>query len=277
MIRRFMVGVNDVLDRDSRDAVLKAIADARSVARDVDARLGALPPWALAPGSPLGEDLKRLTDASQIRQVNEVFVAQLERRLSGPGPIWTLLSVDEKKAFDAWIGAISVQNDILGKLMPSETEKDIQKVVLFVLGLGALFSPLLWTEDAEPERKPIGPIRPPSWFAPNGRPRIPMAPPAPAPTTSVFRPTTFRPTSSTVFQQRPAMPTAPITSADLMKIQIPVNPFQGTGPAAAAPIREVAPGVFRAAPRVATGRPLAPLGPPSGPGPSMPVYPRFQR
>lgn len=274
---RFTVGANDVLDRDNRDAILKAIADARSVARDVDARLGALPPWVLAPGSPLGEDLKRLTDAAQIRRVNEVFIAHLERRLSAPGPIWPILSADEKKAFDAWIGAISAQNDILGKLMPSDTEKDIQKVALFVIGMGALFSPLLWTEDAEPGRKPIGPIRPPSWFAPNGRPHIPMAPPAPAPTTSVFRPSTFRPTPSTFFQQRQTAPTAQITSEDLMKIQIPVSPFQGAGPAAAAPIREVAPGVFRAAPRVATGRPLAPLGPPSGPGPSMPIYPRFQR
>lgn len=272
-----MVGVNEVLERDGRDAILKAIADARSVARDVDARLGALPPWALAPGSPLGEDLQRLTDAAQIRQVSEVIITQLERRLSGPGPIWNILSADERKAFDAWIGAISVQNDILGKLMPSETEKDIQKVALFVIGLGALFSPLLWTEDAEPERKPIRPIRPPSWFAPSDRARIPMAPPAPAPSTSVFRPSAFRPTPSTVFQQRQAIPAASITSADLMKIQIPMNPFQGAGPVAAAPIREVAPGVFRAAPRVATGRPLAPLGPPSGPGPSMPIYPRFQQ
>ncbi len=287
-MRRFTMGANDVLDREGRDEILRSIAEARTIAGDVDMRLASLPAWVLAPGSPLGEDAKRLTDAARARRENEAAVFQIERRLSSPGPIWPLLSVEEKAALDAWIGAISAQNDVLGRYMPTETEKDIRKLILAAIGVTALFGPLFWTEDIEPKRKPLVPITPPEWLSPRPRPGLPPLLPPPAPTVlppaAAVRPPLppYRPAPPTARPPlAPPPPGAPVAAApirpeDLMRIPVPISPFQGVGPGAAAvsPIREVSPGVFRpASGAVPAARPLAPLSV----GPGTPVYPRFQR
>lgn len=264
-MRRFWLG-EDVLDQESRNAILKAIGEARAVARDVDTRLAALPGWALAPDSPLGEDRQRLLDATQVRRANEPAVTGIEQRLLAPSAMWPALSVDEKASLDAWIGAVAEQGDVLDKYLPSELTKDLRKLALLVIGMGSLFAPLLWTEEGPPGR-PILPFRFPDWPVPGIR-----RPPA-------FVPPTAAPPRAAPFRTLPA-PTAaaaaaiPVPVAPFRPGGAPPSPFQRVGPAAAAPplaTVEIAPGVFRPAGMAPPGaRPIVP-------GPHIPVYPRYQR
>lgn len=286
---RYRIGVSDVLDQEGRDEILKAIADARVVARDVDQRLAALPAWAVAPDSPLGADVDRLTNAARARRENELAVMQIEARLSARGPVWASLSAGERAALDAWIGAIATQNDVLGKYMPTEAERNFRKVVLGLVGMGALFAPLLWTEDVDEKRKPLRPIRPPEWLVPGAPPPLPLPPPVmrpPGPPGALFRPPGMAPSVRPPLVGPPpaarpafapsAAPAAAVSPIELMRIPVPIPPFRGAGPGAGAaptapsPIQQVAPGVFRPVPGAVPGRPLAPLSA----GPTTPVYPR---
>lgn len=296
-MRRAALRANDeVLGQEARDELLRAIANARDVARDVDQRLSVLPPWALAPGSPLGDDRERLVAAATHRKTTGAVVAQLETRLSTAGPVWTLLSATEKNALDQWIGAISTQNDILGKYMPTETERDVRKLVLGAIGALALFAPLLWTEE-EPYHKPIGPVIPPPWLGPKPPPaagipggRLPFRPaggpvPTPPPTAAAIPFAPAAPAATPAIVRIPGAPPAmprpgatTITPADLMRMPIPGSPFQGGGPGGAPPgtstIQPIGPGIFRPTSTPGTST-LTPLGP--TPGGGMPIYPRFQR
>jgi len=169
----------NVLDRERRDDILKSIAEARAIAGEVDERVAALPAWAKAPGSPLGEDLQKLLDAGEQRKRVEPVVTRIEQRLSTGGPLWTVLTGEEKAAFDQWIAALAMQDSVLVKHAPTEWEKDVRRMVLLALSVGAIFSPLLWTEESGDARAGVFPLRFPQWHLPGTRP--PMPPPGIAP------------------------------------------------------------------------------------------------
>lgn len=275
-----------VLDLEARNSILKALADAKNVAKDVDVRLATLPAWAYAENSPLGADRQKLMDAARERQLAAPIVSQLETRLTVNGPIWANLSAMESQSLKSWIGAVATQGDILDKYMPTEGQKELRTFVLLGIGLGAIFGPLLFTQDVEPMRKPMHRLEPPDWLK-DGRYAAAL-PSAGMPPLQRLQIPLRTPAARIGPSQAPAMPVArpgvPMTASDFSKIPVPVpNAFQGAGsavaPAAAPPVGpspgivQISPGVFRsAAPGAAS-----PGRPPMGPGPHSPIYPRYPR
>lgn len=272
-----------VLDLEARNNILQGLADAKNIAKEVDVRLASLPAWVYAENSPLGADRQKLLDAGRERQLAAPVVVHLETRLTVNGPIWADLSAMEAQALKSWMGAVATQGDILDKYMPSEGQKELRTFALLTIALGTLFGPLLFTEDVDPAYKPLRRLGPPDWLR-DGRlvPNVSLLPPLPA-TPRIQIP--IRIPASGSAPSMPLMRTGvPLTAADFSRIQVPVAmPFQGSGPAgtmpeggAASKLTQMSPGVFRA------GTPPGPSAPgpsmrPLGPGPHMPIYPRYSR
>jgi hypothetical protein len=220
------------MDRDHRDGVLSAIAEARDIATKLDERAAAMPPWALSENGPMGADAAKYANALRLRKDREGDVAAIERRLSSGGPAWPALTDPEQKALNDWIGAIDAQAALLGKYYPTESQTDVTKIGLLAVGFSTLFLPLILTEAEPEERVPLrfpskaAPARPPSPFQrpglPSGfaRPALPLPPgvsrhAAYGPQQPV-RPSLYRSTRPDGFSRAAASPFQPQARRPLM-------------------------------------------------------------
>lgn len=165
------------LDAEARERILNQIAQGREKQVLVTEQLTSLPSWAQAP---FQEEQKAFNDALKAFQDADPTVSALEKRLSTePGPIWRNLSSQEEEALADWTKAADTMGGLVEKYFPSESLKDIRKIALLLLGVGAIFGPLLWTED-EGEARAKGWLRP--LIPPTGpRPQAMPAGPLPLP------------------------------------------------------------------------------------------------
>lgn len=195
----------DYIDQDRRDAILEGIKEARAIAADLDERTAELSAEMKSASGPMGTDANKYRLTVQTRIQMEPQVAVVEQRLSSPGPMWTDLTAAEQKVLTDYVATVDAQAALLNKYFPTRVSKDAQKIALLAIGIGAIFSPLLWeTGESWSMHVPGWPGRPsqamvpqrsqerfdyesrrPSWT-----PQMPAAAPAGAPTR--MGPTSFR-------------------------------------------------------------------------------------
>lgn len=145
MIQRRMG--EDFINQDRRDVILEAIRDARGIASDLDARAAAIPPELMGPAGPMKADANRYVELIRNRAVLERTVAALESRLASAGPMWPALTEAEQRGLENYIAVVDNQAAILDRYFPTRASTDAQKIGLLAIGIGALFSPLLWESE----------------------------------------------------------------------------------------------------------------------------------
>lgn len=145
MIQRRMG--EDFINQDRRDIILESIREARGIAADLDARAAAIPPELMGPAGPMKADANRYVELVRNRAVLERTVAALESRLGSAGPMWPALTEAEQRGLENYIAVVDNQAAILDKYFPTRTSTDAQKIGLLAVGIGALFSPLLWESE----------------------------------------------------------------------------------------------------------------------------------
>ena len=164
----------DFINQDRRDIILAGIREARGIARELDERAAAIPENLMGPDGPMKADANRYKEIIRNRAAFERQVVATEARLGNPGPMWPALTQAEQNGLENYIAIVDQQGAILDKYFPSRTSTDAQKIGLLAVGIGALFSPLLWESEGSwslhvpfKEWKPSQPTR---RFGPEARP-----------------------------------------------------------------------------------------------------------
>jgi hypothetical protein len=137
----------DFINQDRRDVILEGIREARGIASELDARASAIPPELMGPAGPMKADANRYMELVRNRAVLERQVSALESRLGSAGPMWPALTEAERKGLENYIAVVDNQAAILDRYFPTRTSTDAQKIGLLAVGIGALFSPLLWESE----------------------------------------------------------------------------------------------------------------------------------
>lgn len=169
----------EFMDLAHRDTILQGIAEARRIARELDARAAALPSWALTEQSPMKQDAAKYREAIRNRGIYAAQVAPVEQRLAGPGPAWPALSPAEEASIKNWISSVDSQAALLDRYYPTPESQDIMKAILLLAAAGILFAPVILTLGLKgPPRDPFLPSRIPERPAYRGsmfsRPGLPI-------------------------------------------------------------------------------------------------------
>jgi hypothetical protein len=246
--RRLSLG-EDTIDAEARDRVLGRIAQGRENQVLITSKLGALPSWVTVP---FQDDQEAFNVAIKAFQEADPTVTALEHRLSSePGPVWRNLSPQEEAALTNWTKSADTMASLVERHYPSDITKDIKNIALLLIGVGAIFGPLLWTSDGE-SASDLFRLRP---LVPSG-PR-PMGPFGPVPTALPLPPG--------VLPFRPPMAAPPPPGV----LRPSVTTF---APGMPIPPPGTIPGVPSPTPMPRFARPLMP---PAGAAPGTFIYPRY--
>lgn len=198
--RGLALGENRI-DVEMHDRILAQIAAGREKQTHIIEVMSGLPSWAT---KPFEGDQDAFNAALKSFQAADPTVTALEQRLTNePGPIWRNFTPEEETALANWTKAVDDMGAVVEKYFPSNIAKDLRNIVLLLVGVGAIFGPLLWTTDeSEPRKFGIRPPLPPTGARPAPAPGplplppgvLPFRPPAP-PAPGVMRPAvmTFAP------------------------------------------------------------------------------------
>lgn len=129
------------IDIDRRNEILRLVASGRGNSQGLVDRIEVIPAWL---DKPMRADQPTFDAAFREYQRTDPIVTSLEQRLvQEPGPVWRDLSAQEKEALGIWSTSVDSMASIAKKYFPSDTERDLKKVALALIGLGAFALPIL--------------------------------------------------------------------------------------------------------------------------------------
>lgn len=201
------------MDTEKRSVLLREIASGRSKEAEVAAALSVIPPEMTVP---FGKDQEAFNQALKAFQQNDPVVRQIDMRLTtSTGPYWKDLSQQERTALSIWSSSSGQMLSLVRKHFPSQTAKDFEKIILAVIGVGALVAPLFLTPNGDAPFFPIriGPPALPESIKATERPVLPRL--EIDRRSPFFRPgprTEEAPAFRRPLPPRPEGPSAPVTS-----------------------------------------------------------------
>jgi hypothetical protein len=137
----------DPVTQDVRNQILRDIQYGRDLKAKADGRVAIIP---IGRTTPFSEDQARFEAAGTAYAQTEAGVRALENRLtSTSGPYWMDLTQAEKDNLALWLEAAKELDAVTYRHYPTSVETDVKKVVLLVIGVGAIFSPLIFSKSAD--------------------------------------------------------------------------------------------------------------------------------
>lgn len=259
------------MDLDSRNGILLSISQGHEKEARVSEVRASIPAWA---DRPFKDDQANFDLNLQIYQAANPIVQKLETRLANePGPIWKEMTSDEKQALANWSPALDNLVGYVNSYFPTDTQKYIPQIALWLIAIGAFVVPMFLTEDNEVLSLPFhfGPPPLPPGIGPT---RAPV-------TTTAMITTSQRPPYSADFSKIPgaSRPAAIPVQAEVMRPAVsqpswrPVAPPGASGPRLRSFTTPLGPMPVTAATTqaAATGAPRASSNP-HGPK----IYPKFR-
>lgn len=141
------------MDSEKRSVVLREIAAGRAKEAEIASVILSLPPEMKAP---FGADQAVFAQALRTFQQYDPVVRNLELRLANtPGPYWKDLTEQETSSLATWSAAATQMAALIATHLPSQSSKDLGKIILAAIGIAALAVPFFMAGEI----KPLVPLR----------------------------------------------------------------------------------------------------------------------
>lgn len=141
------LGEEPYMDVERRNDLLLLISQGHEKEARINEVLASIPAWA---DRPFKADQENFNTNLKVYKTASQVVQKLEVRLANePGPIWKELTEDEKQALTNWTIALDNLHGYVNRYFPTETQKYIPQIALWVIALGAFVTPLFISNGNE--------------------------------------------------------------------------------------------------------------------------------
>lgn len=246
------LGEEPYMDVERRNDILLIISQGHEKEVRINEVLSSIPTWA---DRPFKDDQENLNANLKVYQTTNPIVQKLEVRLANePGPIWKELTEDEKKALTNWTMALDNLHGYVNSYFPTETQKYIPQISLWLIAIGAFVTPLFVSNGDEALSLPFHfgpPALPPS-----------IGPSRPSGSTAVATQSQRPGYSSSSFSKIPGVPRSSATpvQAEIMRPAVSTPPWRQSVLPAPTPASAPGPGSGSTGYRTFV-RPLGPMMP----------------